>query len=112
MPTSTLAAEPGDYLNTAEVSERFFGKLSTQTIRHYVAHEGLPAHRVMRRLYFDPVEVEAWIRARSTRVADDDTARPATDDHRAAIKRLVDAAPTLTAAQAERIRALLSGGAA
>lgn len=106
MPSTTTAA-PGGYLNTAEVSERFFGGLSTQTIRKFVAEEGLPAHRVVRRLYFDPAEVDAWIRARNIQAAQ---LRPTGDAYREHIKRLVDDAPALTAEQAERIRAVLMGG--
>jgi hypothetical protein len=107
VPTTATAA-PSGYLNTAEVSERFFGGLSTQTIRRFVADEGLPAHRVVRRLFFDPVEVDAWVRARA------EASRPAPEDdpYRAAIKKLVDAAPELTADQAAKIRAVLMGGAA
>ncbi|KUH86313.1 helix-turn-helix domain-containing protein [Mycobacterium sp. IS-1556] len=103
-PTATTA--PVGYLNTAEVSERFFGGLSAQTIRKFVAEDGLPAHRVVRRLYFDPVEVDAWVRARD--------GQPGTppDPYREHVKKLVDAAPPLTAEQADRIRAVLSGGAA
>lgn len=105
MVTTTTAA-PGGYLNTAEVSERFFGGLSTQTIRKFVAEDGLPAHRVVRRLYFDPAEVDAWIRARNGQTG------ASSDPYRAAIKRLVDEAPPLTAEQAAKIRAVLIGGAA
>ncbi|MGH3556427.1 helix-turn-helix domain-containing protein [Mycobacterium sp.] len=105
MPTTATAA-PSDYLNTAEVSERFFAGLSTQTIRKFVAEDGLPAHRVVRRLYFDPAEVDAWIRARNGQ-----TGQPS-DPYRQAIKRLVDEAPELTAEQAATIRAVLVGGAA
>ena len=47
---ATVTAAPSGYLNTAEVSARFFGGLSTQTVRNFVAEDGLPAHRVMRRL--------------------------------------------------------------
>jgi hypothetical protein len=100
------AAAPGGYLNTAEVSARFFGGLSTQTIRKFVAEDGLPAHRVVRRLYFDPIEVDAWIRARNGQT------EQSADPYRAAIKRLVAAAPALTADQAAKIRAVLLGGAA
>lgn len=107
MPATPTAAS-GGYLNTAEVSERFFGGLSTQTIRKFVAEEGLPAHRVVRRLYFDPVEVDAWIRARSAQPERPD---PTGDAYREHIKRLVDAAPELTAEQAAKIRAVLGGAA-
>lgn len=77
---------------------------SHQTIRRFV-REGMPVHRLNRRLYFDPAEVEAWLWDRGGKQS------PA-NDHRAAIKRLVDAAPALTDEQAERIRAVLTGGAA
>jgi hypothetical protein len=92
--------------HTSQVAERFFGGCSTQTVRNYVK-EGLPAHRVVRTLYFDPVEVREWIRTRSAQPPD-----PTGDAYRAAIKKLVDAAPELTADQAAKIRAVLIGGAA
>ncbi|KWX25634.1 hypothetical protein AFM11_05255 [Mycolicibacterium wolinskyi] len=97
MSTATLAA----HLTTADLAERL--RRSEQTIRYWVAHEGLPAHRMTRRLYFDPAEVDAWLLARR------DGAAP--DDHRAAIRALVDAAPELTDDQAAKIRAVLTGGA-
>ncbi len=111
MSTSTLSAPPPEtagrrWLTTADVAERV--RRSPQTVRFWVAEEGLPAHRVTRRLYFDEAEVEAWMLARR-----DDCDPPAPDDHRAVIKQMVDAAPGLTDEQAARIRAvLLSGGAA
>lgn len=58
MPTATAIAAPSGFLNTAEVSERFFGGTSPQTIRKYVNDDGLPAHRVNRRFYYDPAEVD------------------------------------------------------
>ncbi len=50
-------------LTTADLAERL--RRTQQTIRFWVAEEGLPAHRVNRRLYYDPIEVEAWLLARS-----------------------------------------------
>ncbi|GAS90490.1 helix-turn-helix domain-containing protein [Mycolicibacterium brisbanense] len=99
---STATVDIPAYLTTADLARRL--RRSEQTIRIWVAHEGLPAHRVKRRLHFDPVEVDAWLSARRD-------GQPAPHDHRAAIKRLVDAAPELTDDQAARIRAVLSGGA-
>lgn len=103
MPTTADAA-PGGYLNTAEVSERYFGGVSTQTVLKYVANHGLPAHRAGRRYLFDPAEVDAWVRTHN--------AQAKSDDHRAVIRALVDAAPELTDEQADRIRTILAGGAA
>lgn len=93
-------ATTGGLLTTAEVARN--RRRSAQTVRLWVA-QGMPCRRVNNRLYFDPAEVEAW-HAR-------DGQAPATD-HRAVIKRLVDAAPKLTDEQAERIRTVLTGGAA
>lgn len=104
--TATPTTAPIGYLSTAEVSRRFFAGLSAQTIRKFVSQDGLPAHRVVRRLYFDPDEVDAWIRARGGQ------AGSPPDPYREHIKKLVDAAPPLTAEQADRIRAVLSHGAA
>lgn len=101
---STATVDIPAYLTTADLALRL--RRSEQTIRLWVADAGLPAHRVKRRLHFDPAEVDAWLRAR------DDASLTATTDHRATIKRLVDAAPELTADQAQRIRAVLTGGAA
>jgi hypothetical protein len=95
------AANGGGYLNTAEVSRKFFGGLSDQTILRFVKEDGLPAHQVKRRWYFDPAEVDAWIHSRGNGV----------DPYRAAIKKLVDEAPPLTAEQAAKIRAVLGGAA-
>ncbi len=106
-----LAEGPGEvapsflgYLNTDEVRKGFLGGVSAQTVRNYIAKHGLPVHRVGRRHLFDPAEVDAWLRHRDE--------QNQVGDHRAAIKRLVDSAPELTSEQAERIRAVLTGGAA
>lgn len=101
---STATVDIPDYLTTADLARRL--RRSEQTIRIWVAQEGLPVHRVKRRLHFDPAEVDVWLRAR------DEASLTSPADHRAAIKRLVDAAPELTADQAQRIRAVLTGGAA
>ncbi|MFT9527268.1 helix-turn-helix domain-containing protein [Mycobacteroides abscessus subsp. abscessus] len=101
---STTTVDIPAYLTTADLARRL--RRSEQTIRLWVADAGLPAHRVKRRLYFHPAEVDAWMRTR------DDALSTAPADHRAVIKRLVDAAPELTVEQAERIRLVLTGGAA
>ena len=106
MSTATAVSTPTTVrLDTAGVARKL-GR-STQTVRVFVKEQGLPAIRVNRRLVFDEAEVDAWLEARAE-------SAPATsgDVHRQAIKRLVDAAPELTADQAARIRAVLSGGAA
>ncbi|OKH80876.1 hypothetical protein EB75_18885 [Mycobacterium sp. ST-F2] len=106
--TATAPASPatGGFLTTDEIARNL--RRSTQTIRRFVAHDGLPVHRVNRRLYFDPAEVDAWLRDR----AEASAPTPEGDPYREHIKRLVDQAPPLTAEQADRIRAVLTGGAA
>lgn len=97
-PTPATITTDG-YLTTAEVAQRL--RRSTQTIRAFVHKEGLPAHRVKRRLYFRPDEVDSWLRARSG------VTGSRADTYREHIKKLVDEAPRLTAEQAARIRAVL-----
>ncbi|MGJ6122706.1 excisionase family DNA-binding protein [Mycolicibacterium sp. Y3] len=99
-PTTTTP-----YLDYSGVADRLC--LTVPTVRRLVREEGLPAHRVARRVKFLADEVDAWLRARSG----DQHPAKAVDDHRAAIKRLVDAAPPLTAEQAARIKAVLGSGA-
>jgi excisionase family DNA binding protein len=108
--TTTIAAAPasvatGGCLTTDEVARSL--RRSIQTIRRFVAQEGLPVRRVKRRLYFDAAEVDAWLRARSG----EQEPEPPTDPYRAAIKNLVDEAAPLTAEQAAKIRAVLGGAA-
>lgn len=97
-PAAPASVATGGYLTTGEVARNL--RRSPQTIRAFVANEGLPARRINNRLYFDPAEVDAWVRARD--------GQP-TDPYRAAIKKLVDEAPPLTADQAAKIRAVLGG---
>ncbi len=92
----------GAFLTTDEIARNL--RRSTQTIRRFVAQDGLPVHRVNRRLYFDPAEVDAWLRDRA-QVSAPPFAE--SDPYREHIKRLVDQAPPLTAEQADRIRAVL-----
>lgn len=90
--------------------------LADSTIRRLV-REGLPCVRVGSKLYFDLARVDAWLDARADAASAAATAAGATrpdptvDAYRAAIKRLVDDAPPLTADQAARIRAVLGGAA-
>ncbi|MGA4690145.1 helix-turn-helix domain-containing protein [Rhodococcus sp. AB351] len=100
MPTTTT------YLTTREVADRL--QVSPTTVRTLVATKGLPTYRLGNRLRFVAAEVDAWARARGSRSVDT-AAAPAseTDDYRAEIIRLVDTAPTLTAAQCDLIRAVL-----
>lgn len=102
IPPASVATD--GFLTADEVARKL--RRSAKTVRYWVANEGLPTMRVRRRLFFDPAEVDAWLRARN------DAPPVAPDDHRTAIKRLVDAAPELTAEQADRIRAVLTSGAA
>lgn len=101
-PTATVANGDGGYLTSEEVARKL--RRSAKTIRRFVS-DGMPAYKRRGRLFFDPAEVDAWLRDRSAKQV------PA-NDHRAVIKRLVDAAPKLTDEQAERIRTVLTGGAA
>ena len=102
VPTSVTT---NGWLTPQEVA----GKLrrSAKTIRRWHKEEGLPALRVKHRLLFDPGEVDRWVHERGGSTL---PVRP--HDHRVAIRQLVDAAPPLTAEQADRIRSVLSGGAA
>ncbi|MEU2173679.1 helix-turn-helix domain-containing protein [Nocardia sp. NPDC019219] len=52
------------YLSTTDIAKRF--EVTVDTVYRYVAEEGLPAHRLARRLRFLPDEVDAWVRARTT----------------------------------------------
>lgn len=79
------------------------GYATADSVLRLVRRQGLPAHRAGRRYLFDLNEVDAWLRTRGAE-------SPTATDHRAVIKRLVDTAPKLTAEQAERIRAVLTGG--
>lgn len=81
------------------------GYTQAKSVIRLVKEQGLPAHRVGRRYLFDPAEVESWLRSRSGQP------EPPADPYRAAIKKLVDEAPPLTAEQAGKIRAVLGGAA-
>ncbi|WP_020109614.1 helix-turn-helix domain-containing protein [Nocardia sp. 348MFTsu5.1] len=100
--TAPTTVDTTRLLTTGQLGERL-GGLTIQTIRRWVAVEGLPCHRIMRRLYFDPDAVDTWLRERHAQPNDD-------AERRASIRALVDAAPTLTADQAAQIRTVLSGG--
>ncbi|OBB21110.1 hypothetical protein A5761_03105 [Mycolicibacterium setense] len=66
IPLTASRLDAGDRLRrltTADLAERL--NRTQQTIRAWVNEDGLPAHRVKGRLQYDPVEVEAWLRARS-----------------------------------------------
>lgn len=94
------------YLTTREVADRL--QVSTTTVRTLVATKGLPTYRLGNRLRFVAAEVDAWARARGSRSADTAAASTSeTDAYRAEIIRLVDTAPSLTAAQCDLIRAVL-----
>lgn len=96
------------YLTSDDVAARL--QVVPKTVRKLVATQGLPAFRVGKRLRFVETEVDAWIAARSgSAPADTAAPTPETDAYRAEIIRLVDSAPTLTAAQTDIIRAVLGG---
>lgn len=90
------------YLSSTEVAHRL--GLAPVTVRRLVNREGLPAHRVARRLRFNPEEVDAWMQAR------EGAHSTSAENYRATIRRLVDEAPPLTSEQRDRIAAILSGG--
>lgn len=111
MPTPTtapasVATGDGGYLTSEEVARKL--RRSPKTIRRFAA-AGMPAYKVRGRLFFDPAEVDAWLRDRGG----DSLSSPAPldTDHRALIKRLVDAAPELTDEQVAKIRGMLGGAA-
>lgn len=104
MPSTTTApasVATGGFLTSDEVARKL--RRSAKTIRRCVA-DGMPAYKVRGRLFFDPAEVDAWLRDRNGQAKG--------DDHRAVIRALVNAAPELTDEQADRIRTILAGGAA
>ena len=92
------------FLNTAALARQL--GVAEKTIRRQTRENGLPAHRVGRVFRYDPDEVARWLRERDVRL---DESR-AEDDYRAAVRRLVDQAPELSAEQADRISSILSGG--
>lgn len=96
--SETLANGDGGYLTSEEVARKL--RRSPKTIRRFVA-AGMPAYKVRGRLFFDPAEVDAWLRDRG------DQAKHG--DHRAVIRALVDAAPELTDEQVAKIRGVLGG---
>ncbi|WHU48670.1 helix-turn-helix domain-containing protein [Gordonia sp. L191] len=87
-------------MDSADVAE-FLG-VTTQTVRRLITEKGLPAYRITHRFRFVRAEVEQWARVRM--------ANAGVDPYRAAVRRLVDEAPQITPAQADRIRAVLTGG--
>jgi hypothetical protein len=98
VPTAVAAAHTG---------------LPDETIRRLV-RKGLPCVRIGPKFYFDLDKVDDWFdrAAESAAEAVAETAaspRAKPDPYRAEIKRLVDAAPPLTAEQAAKIRAVLGG---
>lgn len=107
IPTAPPVTAPGGLLNTAGLIERFFPGLSDQTIWKFIKDEGLPALRVKRRWYFDPVEVDAWLRERNR--AATSAASAELDEH---VRALVDQFPPLSAVQVDRIALMLRRGSA
>jgi hypothetical protein len=107
MPSTTTAKKPKALPNLRPAPFLTSGQLSLETgipqsrIQELVG-EGLPAYLLDQRRYvFDRDEAVAWLLDHGHLL----------DPYRAAIKRLVDEAPPLTAAQAERIKAVLRGAA-
>ncbi len=96
-PTHQL---PANLVKTSQFCEKF-GVARSAIPR--LAEEGLPAFKLDATRWVSLLdECETWLREHGY----------LRDPYRAQIKRLVDAAPPLTADQAAKIRAVLSGGAA
>jgi hypothetical protein len=98
---STTAAKslpnlrPAPFLTSGQLSRET--GLPQSRIQELVA-EGLPSYQLDQRRYvYDRDEAIAWLTEHGYVI----------DAYRAAIKRLVDAAPPLTAEQADRIKAVL-----
>ena len=90
---------PAPFLTSGQLSKQT--GLSQSRIQELVP-EGLPAYQLDQRRYvYDLDEAIAWLTEHGHLI----------DAYRAHIKKLVDDAPPLTAEQAERIRAVLAGGA-
>jgi hypothetical protein len=94
-----LNLRPAPFLTSGQLSKET--GLPQGRIQELVA-EGLPAYQLDQRRYvYDRDEAIAWLTEHGHLI----------DPYRAAIKRLVDAAPPLTAEQADRIKAVLGGSA-
>ncbi len=88
---------PAPVLNTGQLCDAT--GLSRSQIPGLV-REGLPAYRLDPKTFvFIEAEAVDWLRDHGYLV----------DEYRASLKRLIDAAPPLTADQAARIRAVLGG---
>lgn len=98
-PKSLPNLRPAPFLTSGQLGREI--NLPQSRIQELVA-EGLPAYQLDQRRYvFDRDEAVAWLVEHGHLV----------DKYRAAIKRLVDDAPPLTAEQAAKIRAVLGGAA-
>ncbi|NKR29126.1 hypothetical protein GS504_03910 [Rhodococcus hoagii] len=91
------------YLSTEDVATKL--QVVTKTVRRLVNVEGLPAPRrqefPLRRVRGGHLDSRAG--------SEPNPSKP-DHSHRDAIRRLVDVAPELTAAQVDRITAILNGG--
>jgi hypothetical protein len=117
MPTAAPTA-PHPKLVPTTVASGHTG-LKTDTLRKLV-RDGLPCVRIGPKFYFDLEKVDAWLDRVAESAAGSAAAAnaaskpqpaepPGPDPYREVIKRLVDAAPPLTADQAAKIRAVLGG---
>jgi phage terminase Nu1 subunit (DNA packaging protein) len=99
-PATLRQLQPAPVITSGKLSK--ITGLPQQKIQNLVA-EGLPTYALDQRRYvFNADEAVAWLTEHGHLI----------DPYREHIKKLVDAAPPLTAEQADRIRAVLSGGAA
>jgi hypothetical protein len=88
---------PDNFVTTTPFCEKF--GVARSAIPRLV-EEGLPAFKLDKTRWVFPLdECETWLREHGYLV----------DPYRAAIKKLVDGAPPLTAEQAAKIRAILGG---
>lgn len=107
------------YLHTTDIAQRL--GVQVDTVYRLVADEGLPAHRIARRLKFIAADVDAWVRSRDTSltgipaapaVPAEVTVPPlARDAYADYIARIVEAAPPLTSDQVVRLTTLLNSAA-
>lgn len=81
-------------ITAADLAARW--NVTQKTIRERANEHGMPVYRIGRAMRFDLAECETWLREHSSTA-------PADGGYRAAVRRLVDQAPELSAEQADRI---------
>lgn len=97
-PSAATTATPPNIVTTGPLCDRF--GLARSAVSKFI-DEGMPAFKLDATRWVFPLdECEAWLREHGH----------LDDPYRAAVKRLVVAAPEVTAEQFARIRAILSEG--